>query len=142
MTTMSLEIRTAWWRRSRHVLPWLAAAPSSPRVPVRGQPTQSPVAQGKLGSVAVVTHGSPGDAFWNVVENGAEAVGNDLGVRVEYNSSGDPGQQSSATFDLDTDVVEAIRAGKLLFVVDQQQYEQGYLPNVLLQHELRRVVTP
>lgn len=37
-----------------------------------------------------------------------------------------------ATFDLNTDVVAAIRAGTLLFAVDQQQYEQGYLPIVLL----------
>ncbi|WP_433525581.1 sugar ABC transporter substrate-binding protein [Nocardia pseudovaccinii] len=98
MTTMSLEIRTAWWRRSRRVLPWLAAATllaacTGPGADVPA-PTQSPVAHGKLGSVAVVTHGSPGDAFWNVVKNGAEAAGKDLGVRVEYNSSGDPGQQA------------------------------------------------
>ncbi|MEV5836108.1 sugar ABC transporter substrate-binding protein [Nocardia sp. NPDC052112] len=98
MTTMSLEIRTAWWRRSRRMLPWLAAATllaacSGPGADVPA-PTQSPVAQGKLGSVAVVTHGSQGDAFWNVVKNGAEAAGKDLGVRVEYNSSGDPGQQA------------------------------------------------
>lgn len=42
----------------------------------------------------MVTHGSPGDAFWNVVKNGAEAAGKELGVGVEYNSSGDPGQQA------------------------------------------------
>lgn len=98
MTTMSLEMRTAWWRRSRRVLPWLAAATllaacSGPGADAPA-PTQAPVAQGALGSVAVVTHGSPGDAFWNVVKNGAEAAGKDLGVRVEYNSSGDPGQQA------------------------------------------------
>ncbi|MET8872409.1 sugar ABC transporter substrate-binding protein [Nocardia sp. NPDC004604] len=98
MTTMSLEIRTPWWRRSRRLVPWLAAATilaacSGPGADVPA-PTHSPVAQGKLGSVAVVTHGSPGDAFWNVVKNGAEAAGKDLGVRVEYNSSGDPGQQA------------------------------------------------
>ncbi|MFI6363896.1 sugar ABC transporter substrate-binding protein [Nocardia sp. NPDC050630] len=95
---MSLKIGTAWWRRSRRMLPWLAAASllaacTGPGADVPA-PTQSPVAQGKLRSVAVVTHGSPGDAFWNVVKNGAEAAGKDLGVRVEYNSSGDPGQQA------------------------------------------------
>ncbi|WP_157110338.1 sugar ABC transporter substrate-binding protein [Nocardia anaemiae] len=98
MTTMSLEIGTPWWRRSRRVLPWLAAATllaacTGPGADVAA-PTQSPVVHGKLGSVAVVTHGSPGDAFWNVVKNGAESAGKDLGVRVEYNSSGDPGQQA------------------------------------------------
>ncbi|GAA1615029.1 sugar ABC transporter substrate-binding protein [Nocardia ninae] len=80
------------------MLPWLAAATvlaacSGPGADVPA-PTNSPVAAGKLNSVAVVTHGSPGDAFWNVVKNGAEAAGKDLGVRVEYNSAGDPGQQA------------------------------------------------
>lgn len=97
MTTMSLRVRRGW-QRSRRLLPWLAAATvlaacSGPGADVPA-PTQSPVAAGKLNSVAVVTHGSPGDAFWNVVKNGAEAAGKDLGVRVEYNSAGDPGQQA------------------------------------------------
>ena len=30
--------------------------------------------------VAVITHGTAGDAFWNVVKNGAEAAGRELGV--------------------------------------------------------------
>ncbi|GAA5084465.1 sugar ABC transporter substrate-binding protein [Nocardia iowensis] len=94
---MSLRVRRGW-QRSRRLLPWLAAATvlaacSGPGADVPA-PTQSPVAAGKLNSVAVVTHGSPGDAFWNVVKNGAEAAGKDLGVRVEYNSAGDPGQQA------------------------------------------------
>ncbi|WP_228541268.1 sugar ABC transporter substrate-binding protein [Nocardia sp. XZ_19_369] len=97
MTTMSLRLGRGW-QRSRRVLPWLAAATvlaacSGPGADVPA-PTNSPVAAGKLNSVAVVTHGSPGDAFWNVVKNGAEAAGKDLGVRVEYNSAGDPGQQA------------------------------------------------
>jgi simple sugar transport system substrate-binding protein len=37
-----------------------------------------------------------------------------------------------ATFDLNTDVVNSIKAGKIQFAVDQQQYEQGYLPIVML----------
>lgn len=97
MTTMSLRVRRGW-QRSRRLVPWLAAAAvlaacSGPGADVP-TPTNSPVAAGKLNSVAVVTHGSPGDAFWNVVKNGAEAAGKDLGVRVEYNSAGDPGQQA------------------------------------------------
>jgi simple sugar transport system substrate-binding protein len=43
---------------------------------------------------AVVTHGSAGDAFWDVVQNGAEAAGKDLGVSVDYQSDGDPQRQS------------------------------------------------
>jgi simple sugar transport system substrate-binding protein len=37
-----------------------------------------------------------------------------------------------ATFDLNADVVTAIKSGDVLFAVDQQQYEQGYLPIVML----------
>jgi simple sugar transport system substrate-binding protein len=37
-----------------------------------------------------------------------------------------------ATFDLNADVVAAIKDGSILFAVDQQQYEQGYLPIVFL----------
>ncbi len=33
-----------------------------------------------------------------------------------------------ATFDLDKDVLAAIKAGEILFAVDQQPYLQGYLP--------------
>jgi len=37
-----------------------------------------------------------------------------------------------ATFDLSPEVLEAIRDGKMLFAIDQQQYMQGYLPIVFL----------
>lgn len=37
-----------------------------------------------------------------------------------------------ATFDLSADVVSAIKDGKILFAIDQQQYVQGYLPIVML----------
>ncbi|MGY1752879.1 sugar ABC transporter substrate-binding protein [Blastococcus sp. SYSU D01042] len=42
----------------------------------------------------VVTHGSAGDAFWDVVQNGAEAAGEDLGIDVDYQSDGDPQRQA------------------------------------------------
>jgi simple sugar transport system substrate-binding protein len=42
----------------------------------------------------VVTHGSAGDAFWDVVQNGAEAAGEDLGISVDYQSDGDPQRQA------------------------------------------------
>ncbi|GAB4586965.1 sugar ABC transporter substrate-binding protein [Nocardia sp. IFM 10818] len=85
-------------QRWRRLTPWLAAAAllaacSGPGADTAGN-QKAPVDVGELKSVAVVTHGSAGDAFWNVVKNGAEAAGEDLGVRVEYNSSGDPGQQA------------------------------------------------
>lgn len=42
----------------------------------------------------VVTHGSASDAFWDVVQNGAEAAGEDLGIDVDYQSDGDPQRQA------------------------------------------------
>lgn len=45
-------------------------------------------------SFAVITHGSAGDAFWDVVKHGAEAAGKDLGVSVDYQSDGDPQRQA------------------------------------------------
>jgi simple sugar transport system substrate-binding protein len=42
------------------------------------------------------------------------------------------GQIKLATFDLSSDVLNAIKSGQMLFAIDQQQYEQGYLPIVLL----------
>jgi simple sugar transport system substrate-binding protein len=45
-------------------------------------------------SFSVITHGSAGDAFWDVVQNGAEQAGKDLGVSVDYQSDGDPQKQS------------------------------------------------
>jgi simple sugar transport system substrate-binding protein len=43
---------------------------------------------------AVITHGSEGDAFWNVVQNGAQDAGEDLGVEVSYLAEGDPAAQA------------------------------------------------
>jgi simple sugar transport system substrate-binding protein len=43
---------------------------------------------------SVITHGSAGDAFWDVVQNGSEAAGEDLGVSVDYQSDGDPQRQA------------------------------------------------
>ena len=40
-----------------------------------------------------------------------------------------------ATFDLSKDVLNAIKAGDMLFAVDQQQYLQGYLPIVFLTYD-------
>lgn len=44
--------------------------------------------------IAVITHGAPGDAFWDVVRSGSEQAGEDLGVSVAYNSDPDPTRQS------------------------------------------------
>jgi simple sugar transport system substrate-binding protein len=82
----------------RRVLPWLVAGPALVACsgPGTGSPTQTraPVGAGTLSSVAVVTHSSPGDAFWSVVKNGALAAGKQLGIRVDYYSADDPNAQA------------------------------------------------
>lgn len=45
-------------------------------------------------SIAVITHGGDGDAFWSVAQNGAEQAGEDLGVEVTYTSDGDAAAQA------------------------------------------------
>ena len=42
------------------------------------------------------------------------------------------GQVKLATFDLSSDILQAIKSERILFAIDQQQYLQGYLPIVLL----------
>lgn len=59
-----------------------------------GAAAAAPVVDTGPMSVAVVSHGTPGDAFWNVVKNGAEEAGRQLGVEVEYHADGDPGGQA------------------------------------------------
>ncbi|MCK2216360.1 sugar ABC transporter substrate-binding protein [Actinomadura sp. ATCC 31491] len=55
----------------------------------------SPAQQGGGGAkYAVITHGGAGDAFWDVVKNGAEAAGKQYGVTVTYQGDGDPAKQS------------------------------------------------
>ena len=53
-----------------------------------------------------------------------------------------PGSVKVATFDLGPDVLQAVRAGKLLFAVDQQAYLQGYLPVILLAERARYGLFP
>ena len=45
-------------------------------------------------TVALVTHAAPGDAFWDVVKSGAEAAGQQEGVKVTYAGDPDPARQS------------------------------------------------
>jgi simple sugar transport system substrate-binding protein len=65
-------------------------------------PDVSTSAGGQVGQVrdpgdltfAVITHASPGDAFWDRVQSGARKAGSDYDVTVEYSSDPDPGKQS------------------------------------------------
>jgi simple sugar transport system substrate-binding protein len=47
-----------------------------------------------------------------------------------------------ATFDLAPQVLNAVRDGKILFAIDQQQFLQGYLPVVFLTTYAQYGVTP
>jgi len=57
-------------------------------------PTGSDAASAGKTTIAMVTHGNPGDAFWDVVKSGAEQAGKDLGATVTYQGDGDPVRQS------------------------------------------------
>lgn len=60
--------------------------------PAATAPTSANVGGG--GNYAVITHGSPGDNFWDVVKKGAEAAGKQYGAKVSYQGDGDPAKQS------------------------------------------------
>jgi simple sugar transport system substrate-binding protein len=57
---------------------------------------------------AVITHSSPGDAFWDRVKSGAERAGKDYGVKVEYSSDPDPAKQSQLIDGAVADKVDGI----------------------------------
>jgi simple sugar transport system substrate-binding protein len=56
-------------------------------------------------TIAVVTHGGVGDAFWDVVKKGAEQAGSDLGVTVNYQGDGDAARQAGL---IDTAVTQNV----------------------------------
>ncbi|WIX93238.1 sugar ABC transporter substrate-binding protein [Amycolatopsis sp. DG1A-15b] len=80
---------------------------------------------GKL-KVAVVTHGSLGDAFWNVVQNGAFQAGKDLDVSVTYYSDGDPLSQAKLI-----DNAVAQRVGGLVVSMANPQALQTSVQNAV-----------
>ncbi|MDP9869945.1 MULTISPECIES: sugar ABC transporter substrate-binding protein [Streptosporangium] len=60
-----------------------------------GEPAgASAPAAAEAGAFAVITHAGAGDAFWDVVKNGAEAAAKRYGVTVSYQGDGDPARQS------------------------------------------------
>ena len=71
-----------------------AACTTDSETPTAATPATAVAAATRDLSFAVITHGSAGDAFWDVVQNGAEAAGEDLGVSVDYQSDGDPQRQA------------------------------------------------
>ncbi len=75
---------------------------------------------------AAVTADPTVDGIFTLGPTGAEPA------LAALNSMGKLGQIKLATFDLSPAVLTAISQGNMLFAIDQQQYEQGYLPIVLL----------
>ncbi|WP_199440382.1 substrate-binding domain-containing protein [Umezawaea beigongshangensis] len=67
---------------------------ASTDTPASGGPDGGSADGGGPLRVAVITHGTAGDAFWNVVKNGATDAGTQLGVTVDYHAEGDPGAQA------------------------------------------------
>jgi simple sugar transport system substrate-binding protein len=59
-------------------------------------PSRSAEQSGEQGdlTIAVVTHGQAGDAFWDIVKSGADQAGRDESVTVTYAGDGDPARQS------------------------------------------------
>lgn len=86
--------RRRWWLAACAAGALLLSACSGPEGTDSPEEQAGASQQGDGMTVAVISHGTSGDAFWNVVKNGAEAAGRDLGVDVEYNSDGDPGNQA------------------------------------------------
>ena len=60
------------------------------------------------------------------------ALNPQVGVAAKDAATGANSKAKIATFDLSSDVIKAIQKGQILFAVDQQQFEQGYLPIVFL----------
>ncbi|MFG3438151.1 sugar ABC transporter substrate-binding protein [Nonomuraea sp. NPDC047897] len=70
------------------------STPAEPGAESAPAGSSAPAAAGSDGRFAVITHGAPGDAFWDVVKNGAEAAGRRYGATVTYQGDGDPAKQS------------------------------------------------
>ncbi|MFO7689421.1 MAG: substrate-binding domain-containing protein [Cryobacterium sp.] len=78
---------------------WLAALVVVPLLltgctAVDGQPDAGDAAAADPALISVVTHGTPGDAFWDVVKSGAEQAGAESGATVTYQGDGNPVVQS------------------------------------------------
>jgi simple sugar transport system substrate-binding protein len=73
--------------------------------------------------------------------DGVLALNPDIAVAARDAVQGAGSDAKVATFDLSGDVVRSIQDGTILFAVDQQQYEQGYLPLVFLTLNKRNLNT-
>jgi simple sugar transport system substrate-binding protein len=64
--------------------------------------------------------------------DGVMALNPDIGAATVTAVKGASSDAKVATFDLSPSVIKDIKAGSVMFAVDQQQYLQGYLPIVFL----------
>ena len=60
----------------------------------------------------------------------------------ELEGSGKLSNIKFATFDLSPEVLQAVKNGKMLFAIDQQQFLQGYLPVLFLAHYIEYLLHP
>ena len=82
-----MEIKKRWLAGLIVVPLALAGCTGTPTEPS----TDVSKASGEKVTIAVVTHGSPGDTFWDVVKSGAEQAGEDLGATITYQGDGSTG---------------------------------------------------
>jgi len=83
----------------KHRISWLAALVVVPLAlagctSTNGSTNNTAAPSSDKTTIAMVTHGGPGDTFWDVVKSGAKQAGKDLGVTVTYQGDGDPVKQS------------------------------------------------
>ena len=82
------------WLAALAVVPFTLAVAGCTAPNSNAETSKTTSASGEKITIALVTHGSAGDAFWDVVKSGAEQAGKDLGVTITYQSDGDPVKQS------------------------------------------------
>lgn len=88
-----MKFRTQWLAVLVIVPLALAGCTGTGQKATNTAPSAAGTGSGKI-TIDIVSHGSPGDSFWDVVKTGAEKAGSDLGVRVTYQSDPDPVKQS------------------------------------------------
>jgi simple sugar transport system substrate-binding protein len=94
MSTTSARVRRASWTAAAAFLLAACTGPSADTGREEPAPGSGGVDATAPLDFAVITHGSEGDAFWSVVQNGAQDAARDLGVKVSYLADGDAGAQA------------------------------------------------
>ncbi|MGB3442915.1 MAG: sugar ABC transporter substrate-binding protein [Actinophytocola sp.] len=94
MSRTSARARRALWPAAAAFLLAACTGPSADTGQEEPAPDSGGVDSTAPLDFAVITHGSEGDAFWSVVQNGAQDAARDLGVKVSYLADGDAAAQS------------------------------------------------